>query len=91
MEALKAKAAAQRDAEAVADRTTMTEVTDAEMTYIANGTTSTSVHAVKPGTGPKKKSGKAKLTAKEKRERSVCVLFLFRCPTQTITYYLAFH
>lgn len=71
MEALKAKAAAQ--AEAAANRTAMSEVTDAEITYTANATTSTSGQTIKivTGTGPKKKAGKPKLTAKEKKERSV--------------------
>lgn len=79
MEALKAKAAAQREAEVVAETTAMTEVSDAEMTYTANATTSTLVHTVKAatGTGPKKKPGKPKLTAKEKKERSVSALSIF--------------
>jgi DASH complex subunit DAM1 len=78
MQALKAKAAAQQNADAVADRTTMTEVSsDAEMTYTANGTTSNSGHAVKTGMGLKKKPGKPKLSAKEKKERSVCALALY--------------
>jgi len=74
MEALNAKnMAAQREAEAMADGTTVAEVTDAEMTYTANTTTSISGQTVKTntGTGPKKKLGKPKLTTKEKKERSV--------------------
>lgn len=73
MEALKAKA------EALADRTALTEVTDAEMTYTINATTSSSGNTIKTatGTGPKKKPGKPKLTAKEKKERSVNAFSLF--------------
>ena len=57
MEALKAKAA---QAEAAANLTVMSEVTDAEITYTANATTSTSGQTIKvaTGTGPKKKAGK---------------------------------
>ena len=71
MEALKTKAAAQQEGEALADRTALTEVTDAE--YTVNAIASISDHTIKTatGTGPKKKPGKLKLTAKEKKERSV--------------------
>lgn len=69
MEALKAQAAAAREAQAAADRTAMTEATEAEITYTANTTTNTS-GPIKSG-GTKKKAGKPKLSAKEKKERSV--------------------
>ncbi|KAG6908466.1 hypothetical protein DXG01_004469 [Tephrocybe rancida] len=69
MEALTAK---KREAEAAAaaDRTAMTEATDVELTFAGNVTTNTSAQTSKSATAPKKKpSGKAKLTAKEKKER----------------------
>lgn len=75
METLQAKLA--REAEAVADRTAMTEVTEAEMTYAGNITTSTSAQTVKSAPGAKKKVAKPKLSAKEKKERSVHLFFLF--------------
>ncbi|KAG6843952.1 hypothetical protein H0H87_011458 [Tephrocybe sp. NHM501043] len=70
MEALKTK---KREAEAAAaamaaDRTTMTEATDAETTFAGNVTSAPSLKSV---TAPKKKAGKAKMTTKEKKERSV--------------------
>ncbi|KAG6902948.1 hypothetical protein C0995_009340 [Termitomyces sp. Mi166 len=66
IEALKAKKC---EAEAaVADRTAMTEVTDVEMTFSENVTT-TSAQTSKTS-APKKKPGKPKLSAKEKKERS---------------------
>lgn len=69
MEALNAHNAVAREAEAavVADRTAMTEATEAEITYT---TTNISGPYGKSGAMPKKKA-KAKLSAKEKKERSV--------------------
>lgn len=51
----------------------MTEATDAEMTYTANTTTNASGHSGK--SAPVKKKPKAKLTAKEKKERSVSLVY----------------
>jgi DASH complex subunit DAM1 len=71
MEALKAQAAASREVQAAADRTAMTEATEAEITYAANTTTTNTSGPVKASGGVKKKVGKPKLSAKEKKERSV--------------------
>lgn len=72
MAALEAK---KREAEAaVADRTAMTEVTDVETTFANNVTTDTSMQTSKSVSIPKKKLGKPKLSAKEKKERSVSLL-----------------
>ncbi|KAG5641120.1 hypothetical protein DXG03_005960 [Asterophora parasitica] len=77
MEALKAK---RREAEAAAaDRTAMTEVTDAEITFAGNTTTNTSGQTSKFGTAPKKKLGKPKLTAKEKKQRSLEIEKIISC------------
>ena len=54
-----------------ADRTT---ATDADTTYTANATTATGVSSNKSGNVPKKKATKTKLSAKEKKERSVRTL-----------------
>ncbi|RDB23932.1 DASH complex subunit DAM1 [Hypsizygus marmoreus] len=80
MEALKAKKEAMvREAEAaIADRTAMTEATEAEMTYTANVTTA-SGQTTKSATGPKKKPGKPKLTAKEKKERALEIEKIISC------------
>lgn len=74
MEAIKAQAAAEAEAAAVslADRTAMTDFTDAETTYAANTTTNFSAHSSnKSGLPTKKKVMKPKMSAKEKKERSV--------------------
>ena len=54
-----------------ADKTTLTETTEQEMTYAANTTTATAISGKSGGKMVKKKSGKPKLTAKEKKERNV--------------------
>ena len=69
MEALKARAASRDDA--AGDKTTMTEATDTETTYAGITTTNVSGHSGKSGMGTKKKNAKPKLSAKEKKERSV--------------------
>jgi len=77
MEALQARNAAKaRDMQmaATADKTT---VTDADTTFAANVTTATGVSSNKSGIPAKKKPGKPKMTAKEKKERGVRVLFGF--------------
>lgn len=79
MEALKAAQAreeeAARESHPAADKTGITECTEAETTYTAaNVTTMTTVSAqasTKPGAVAKKKGAKVKMTAKEKKERSV--------------------
>ena len=79
MEAVKAKiAAAKPQTEAFVDSTAITDVTDAETTDTIHTTTITSGQTGKivTGTVPKKKVGKPKLSAKEKKERSVSVYFL---------------
>ncbi|KAF8064126.1 DASH complex subunit Dam1-domain-containing protein [Lyophyllum atratum] len=77
MEALKTK---KREAEAAAaDRTTMTEVTEAEMTFAGNITTNTSGQTSKSAVAPKKKPGKPKLSAKEKKERSLEIEKIISC------------
>lgn len=77
MEALQARNEAKaRDLQlaATADKTT---VTDADTTFSANMTTATGVSSNKSGIPAKKKAGKPKMTAKEKKERGVGVLFGF--------------
>lgn len=76
MEALKAKNQARFEAEGAGDRTAMTETTEFETTYAANTTTNISGQSGKVGAAPKKKSGKPKMSAKEKKERSVCAPLL---------------
>ncbi|KAF8711998.1 hypothetical protein AX14_013177 [Amanita brunnescens Koide BX004] len=79
MEALKAAQAREeevaREPDPALDKTGITECTDAETTYTAtNVTTTTTVSAqasAKPGAVAKKKGTKVKMTAKEKKERSV--------------------
>lgn len=72
MEAIQAKSAALSRETETADRTSMTDVTDAEMTYAGNTTTTnTSGPSSKAGSAPKKKVAKPKLSAKEKKERGV--------------------
>ena len=74
MEALRAnnepKARDSQTASSVADKTT---VTDGDATFAGNTTTATTVSAPKSA-APKKKVGKPKLSAKEKKERSVRLL-----------------
>lgn len=57
---------------AAADRTT---ATDADTTYAGNLTTATGSSSNKSGVPVKKKVGKTKLTAKEKKDRSVRCFF----------------
>ena len=74
MEALKAKNAAKTreaqlaEAMATADKTT---VSDVDTTFSGNVTATTGISSHKSISAPKKKGPKAKLTAKEKKERSV--------------------
>jgi len=56
-----------------ADKTTLT---DADTTYAANITTATGLSSNKSTSVPKKKGPKAKLTAKEKKERGVSIMLL---------------
>ncbi len=80
LEAAKAAKAAQytREAEkaaaAAADKTTMTAVSEMETTFVGNTTTNVSAQSTKV---VKKKVAKPKLTAREKKERSVrCIVAL---------------
>jgi len=55
----------------------MTETTEQEMTYAANTTTATAISGASGKSGvkmTKKKGAKPKLTAKEKKERNVCLV-----------------
>ncbi|KAF9010135.1 hypothetical protein BDQ17DRAFT_1001747 [Cyathus striatus] len=87
MEALKAKAAAReaREAEtaatALAERTATTEITDVDTTYYANATTAntSTLSGNKYGTVIKKKGAKPKLTAREKKERSMEIERIISC------------
>ena len=62
---------AQIAAAIAADKTT---VSDADTTFAGNITAATGTSSNKSGSVPKKKGPKAKLTAKEKKERSVSCL-----------------
>lgn len=79
MEALKAaqareeEAARAREPDPAVDKTGITEYTEAETTYTTNVTTVSSQASTKPG---KKKVAKAKMTAKEKKERLVSLSIL---------------
>lgn len=79
IEALKAKTEAinrEREAQILADKTALSETTEADLTYAGNTTTGTALSSGsgnKSGGAPKKKGAKPKLTAKEKKERSVRV------------------
>jgi len=75
MEALQAKHSAKAREMQMATAADKTTVTDADTTLTANMTTATGVSSNKSGIPAKKKAGKPKLTAKEKKERSVRVLF----------------
>ncbi|KAF8636903.1 hypothetical protein AX17_003155 [Amanita inopinata Kibby_2008] len=71
MEALKtaqAKAALQEPVSDTGDKTAVTEYTEAETTYTTN---ITGQSLAKPGGPAKKKGAKPKMTAKEKKERSI--------------------
>ncbi|KAG6827011.1 hypothetical protein H0H92_013577 [Tricholoma furcatifolium] len=71
VQAQKQEAEAAAALAAAADRTAMTEVTEADVTYADNVTTNTSSgQTSKSAMGLKKKPGKPKLSAKEKKERS---------------------
>ncbi|KAG6840317.1 hypothetical protein C0991_007467 [Blastosporella zonata] len=78
LNAIEAIKASKREADA-ADRTAMTEVTDVEVTFSENVTTNTSTQTSKSATAPKKKPGKAKLSAKEKKERSLEIEKVISC------------
>ena len=76
MEALQsrneAKAREIQIANSVADKTA---VTDGDMTFAGNTTTATGTSTQKSGIPAKKKGGKPKLSAKEKKQRGVSVIF----------------
>ncbi|KAF5356887.1 hypothetical protein D9756_006731 [Leucocoprinus leucothites] len=71
-EALKKQAeeAAAREAETLADKTTITEVTEADATTIGNTTTASALSGIGAGM-QKKKVLKPKMTAKERKERDL--------------------
>jgi butyrate kinase len=72
MEAVKvANAAKARERETAALLAVDRSVTDSDTTYAANATTATGMSSNKSGSLPKKKVIKAKLSAKEKKERIV--------------------
>ena len=76
MEALESENAAKaREVQMAANKTI---VSDADITSAGNITTETGISSNKSGSAPKKKGPKAKLTAKEKKERSVS-FSLSRC------------
>ncbi len=76
MEALQsrneAKAREIQIANSAADKTT---VTDGDMTFAGNTTTATGTSMQKSGIPAKKKGGKPKLSAKERKQRNVSVIF----------------
>jgi len=75
MEALQARNAAkarEMQMAAAADKTT---VTDGDTTFATNMTTATGVSSNKSAIPAKKRAGKPKMTAKEKKERGVRVFF----------------
>jgi hypothetical protein len=76
MEALQAQNAAKAREMQMASAADKTTVTDADTTFAANMTTATGVSSNKSGIPGKKKAGKPKMTAKEKKERGVRVLFV---------------
>ncbi|TFK73398.1 hypothetical protein BDN72DRAFT_814659 [Pluteus cervinus] len=79
MEALKQRLAREAPPEVTEDKTLMTDV-EGDTTYGAgNVTTVTSGPSTKGGTGAPKKKGKAKLSAKEKKERSLEVERIVSC------------
>ncbi|EIW78211.1 hypothetical protein CONPUDRAFT_167271 [Coniophora puteana RWD-64-598 SS2] len=55
------------------DRTTYTDAPDGDMSYATTATGITSTSASKFGTAPAKKKGKPKMSAKEKKERSLAI------------------
>jgi DASH complex subunit DAM1 len=75
MEALQAKNSAKAREMQIAAAADKTTVTDGDTTFATNVTTATGVSSNKSGIPAKKKAGKPKMTAKEKKERSVRVLF----------------
>ncbi|KAH0579762.1 hypothetical protein H2248_002599 [Termitomyces sp. 'cryptogamus'] len=79
MEALQAKKREVEAAAAVADRTAMTDITDIETTFADNSATNTSAQTSKSASAPKKKPGKPKLSAKEKKERSLEIERIISC------------
>lgn len=72
MEALKSRAAPAVDP---FDKTSVTEATEGESGYLAGNVTTNVSAQSKSGAVPKKKGAKPKLTAKEKKERSVRTRF----------------
>ncbi|EGO04007.1 hypothetical protein SERLA73DRAFT_175733 [Serpula lacrymans var. lacrymans S7.3] len=60
------------------DKTTYTDTAEGETTYTIGTTTNASANTAKPATKPKKK-GKPKLTAKEKKERSLAMEKIISC------------
>ncbi|KAF8624354.1 hypothetical protein AX15_005922 [Amanita polypyramis BW_CC] len=90
MEALKAaqakEASASRESDPTIDKTTITDYTETDTTFTTPTNVSTQ-SSVKSGAVVKKKGGKAKMTAKEKKERSVGWSMLSRLPlTDRIDY-----
>ncbi|EAU89402.1 hypothetical protein CC1G_07628 [Coprinopsis cinerea okayama7 len=72
--------ALQAQAQAQADRTAMTEMTEVDTTYLANTTTATTSTTNKSALPPKKKPGaKPKMTAKERKERSMELERIISC------------
>ncbi|KIM46797.1 hypothetical protein M413DRAFT_440367 [Hebeloma cylindrosporum] len=79
MEALQARNAAkarEMQMAAAADKTT---VTDADATFATNVTATTGVSSNKSGIPAKKKAGKPKMTAKEKKERAIEIERIIAC------------
>ncbi|KAG6867939.1 hypothetical protein C0993_009343, partial [Termitomyces sp. T159_Od127] len=80
LDAMAALEAKKREAEAaIADRTAMTEVTDVETTFADNITTDTSAQTSKSVSIQKKKPGKPKMSAKEKKERILEIEKIISC------------
>lgn len=73
-EALRRQAAemAVREAELLADKTTATEITEADTTMIGNTTCASALSGASAGVG--KKVLKPKMTAKERKERDVSLV-----------------
>jgi DASH complex subunit DAM1 len=71
MEALRSKNEVKARDIHIANSADKTTVTDADLTFAGNTTTGTGILNPKSGIPAKKKGAKAKLSAKEKKERSV--------------------
>ncbi|KAF8962584.1 hypothetical protein BDZ97DRAFT_1662739 [Flammula alnicola] len=79
MEAIQAKNDAKMREMQIAASVDKTTVTDADTTFAGNLTTATGTSSNKSGLPVKKKGPKAKLTAKEKKERSIEVERIIAC------------